>query len=722
MGQELPKVTSSKASLHMIRRLIVFAILSLVGASAYAQVDTAWVRRYNGPGNSSDDAPALTVDTCGNVYVTGSSYGGSGTSNDCATIKYLPDGDTAWLRRYTGPGAGTDIASDVAVDNGGNVCVTGYSDQDAGSTINTDYITIKYDQNGVPLWVRFYSGPANLSDGAVAVAVDSSGNVFVTGWSTPYSVNYDYATIKYDSDGTQLWARRYNGPGDGQDTPTGMAIDHAGSVCVTGKCLGSGTSYDYATVKYSSDGTEQWARRYNGTANSSDGAYGIAVDGSGNFIVTGTSYAGATTATDIVTVKYDADGNQVWLRQYNSPASSAEDGRAISVDSYDNIYVTGMSIGSGTQEDFVTIKYYPNGDTAWVRRYNGPENGEDRAYAIAVDASCNAYVTGMRNYSYGVSGDYATVKYDSSGNELWVKTYNGTANNEDLGRDVAVDRFGNVSVTGRSTGTYSYDYATVKYYQNYAPMVISPDSADFLCGADTIRFTVTATDPNADDTLSLSGPGIPTPVQGLSPLSAEASIYVSSSGTYDYVYTVTDSRGATDDDTATWEVTINSLPGPFSLVSPEDSAFVTSAVNFEWESSSDPDPGNDVSYDLFISTSQVFNVDSTEEHVDLVFPAYADTLGVNRYYWKVRANDVCDGTWSTEIFTLQVFQRGDVNADGLIDVGDPIYVLNYLFKSGPEPIPVLAAGDANCDEIVDLGDAIRLLNYLFKAGSAPCED
>src|SRR5574342_146765 len=90
------------------------------------QVDTAWVRRYNGPGNGDDKAVALAVDSGGNVYVTGSSFD-SASGYDFCTIKYLPNGDTAWVRRFDEPASWSDYASSLAVDDSGNVYVTGTS-------------------------------------------------------------------------------------------------------------------------------------------------------------------------------------------------------------------------------------------------------------------------------------------------------------------------------------------------------------------------------------------------------------------------------------------------------------------------------------------------------------------------------------------------------------------------------------------------------------------
>ena len=103
------------------------------------------------------------------------------------------------------------------------------------------------------VWVARYNGPGNAGDTAWAVAVDASGNVYVTGYSTGSSSGFDYATIKYNSSGTQQWVDRYNGPGNGNDeivSPGAIAIDGSGNAYVTGESTNLNGDYDYATIKY----------------------------------------------------------------------------------------------------------------------------------------------------------------------------------------------------------------------------------------------------------------------------------------------------------------------------------------------------------------------------------------------------------------------------------------------------------------------------------------
>jgi hypothetical protein len=430
---------------------------------AFAEMiaDTAWVSRYNGPGNAGDFAYDVAVDDSGNVYVTGESFGGYTTFNDYATIKYHPNGDTAWVRRYNGPGSARDAAFSITVDTFGNVYVTGGS---WGGGTGQDIATIKYYPSGDTAWVRRYSRVGNYDDGGYAIAVDNGGNVYVTGYSFGSSTNSDYVTIKYYPHGDTAWARTYDGPGNLWDDAYAITVDDSGNVYITGDSWGSGTNEDYATIKYDSVGNPLWAKRYDGPGSGEDHTRSIAVDDSGNVYVTGQSDGGGEN-DDYATIKYQPNGDTAWVRRYNGPADHEDGALDIALDDSGYIYVTGISPGSGSGGDYATIKYKPNGDTAWVRRYNGPGNALDKAVSMVLDDSNNVYLTG-RSYGDGTSYDYATIRYDAQGNELWVERYNGQGNEYDYAHAIAVDDYGNVYVTGQSVGNGTVeDYATIKYVQ-----------------------------------------------------------------------------------------------------------------------------------------------------------------------------------------------------------------------------------------------------------------
>src|SRR5215831_13397247 len=364
-----------------------------------------WIARYSGP--YRDLANAIAVDGSGNVYVTGQSEPVFGSNiYDYVTIKYDASGAEQWVAHYNGPGNDDDVASAIAVDGSGNVYVTGRS-QGAGA--DYDYATVKYNASGTEEWVARYDGPGNAFDFAAAIAVDGGANVYVTGQSVgPAPLNsVDYATIKYNASGTEQWVARYDGPDNSADFATGIALDGSGNVYVTGGSTSG--AYDYATIKYNASGAEQWVARYNGPGNLDDSASAIALDASANVYVTGNS-AGSGTSLDYATIKYDTSGAEQWVARYNGPGNFNDDARAIAVDVSGNVSVTGASTGLGGIYDYATIKYDGSGAEQWVARYNGPGNLIDFARGIGVDGSGNVYVTG-ESLGSGTNYDYATIKY-----------------------------------------------------------------------------------------------------------------------------------------------------------------------------------------------------------------------------------------------------------------------------------------------------------------------
>jgi hypothetical protein len=442
---------------NILMTIIWMAILFFSSAPILAEmiVDTAWVRRYNGPGNSIDGARDIAVDCLGNVYVTGETYD-TLTSYDYATIKYYPNGDTAWARAYNGPANASDAATAMEVDDSGNVYVTGRS---SGVGTGFDFTTIKYDTHGNQLWIRRYNGPGSAEDWPLAIAVDDSGNVYAAGRSYDSLTLDDFTTIKYSSDGDTVWVRRYNGPSqDADDIATSVCVDDWGNVYVAGYSSGSSSSSDFATIKYYSNGDTAWVRRYDGPGNSHDGVYAMAVDDLGNVYVTGTS-RGIGTESDYATIKYHSNGDTAWVRRYNEPGEGTEYGRAIAVDDSGNVCVTGHSSYGG----YCTIKYDSNGNQLWVRYYGGFSRN-DAAMDIAVDDAGSIYVTGYSTGA-GTNYDYATIKYYPDGETAWIARYYGQAGySKDQAYAIAFDSHRNVCVTGLSNSSETwFDYATIKY-------------------------------------------------------------------------------------------------------------------------------------------------------------------------------------------------------------------------------------------------------------------
>jgi hypothetical protein len=453
----------------MHKKILMLLLFIFWAVPAWGQmiVDTAWVRRYNGPANSSDEACAIAVDESSHVYVTGASTA-EGSSIGYATIKYYPNGDTAWVRRYDGLESYNTGASAIAVDVVGNVYVTGGM---AGDDTSTDYTTIKYYPQGEVAWIRKYNGPPGHGhDQATAIAIDTSGNVYVTGYSEGIGTNGDYATVKYYPNGDTAWVRRYDGPVSLGDQGNAITVDDSGYVYVTGSSYGGTiTGRNYLTIKYYPHGDTVWVRRYIGPGHLLDEPVGIAVDDSGNVYVAGYSAQldHYPDNYDYATIKYSPQGDIAWVRNYHGgPIGDGDDiAQALTLDKWGNIYVTGYSLGTGWRDDYVTVKYYPNGDVAWVKRYNGLADRTDRAKSIAVDSYGNVYVAGY-SLKIDTQFDYVTLKYDSLGNQIWVARYNGSGNADDYAYAIATDAFGNVYVTGASPDSQTQDdYATVKYVE-----------------------------------------------------------------------------------------------------------------------------------------------------------------------------------------------------------------------------------------------------------------
>jgi uncharacterized delta-60 repeat protein len=454
---------------HEIKFVLIIIVTFFSSNAIVSQVNTEWVARYNRSGNSGDYTNSLKIDASGNIYVAGASYDPIG-SDDCTVIKYNPSGVMVWVQHYNGVGNGIDVINALTLDASGNVYVTGSSWSD--STARYDCLTIKYNTNGVLQWAIKYNG-FNLDDYGRSIAVDNSGNVYVSGKSDSGSVNSSgFMTLKYSSSGVLQWAVRKFGSLNSFNIALSIAVDNSSNVIITGRNSVNPNNTDYVTIKYNNNGVEQWLARYNGPGNANDVVNSLVLDASGNVYITGVSLGKGS--SDCATVKYNPSGVQLWVQRYNGSSNDYDEATSVSVDPTENVYITGRTAISPADYDMLTVKYNSTGTQQWVKTYNGSGNKYDFGTGIVYDNSGNVYVTGYTQTDTTGKTDYTTIKYNASGVQQWVKSYDGGIDSFDYAVGLSLDASNNVIVSGYSIGAGSnYDITTIKYSQVVAVTPVS---------------------------------------------------------------------------------------------------------------------------------------------------------------------------------------------------------------------------------------------------------
>lgn len=457
-----------------MKRVFIVLILAWLGSvrlsTSWGQVDTVWVRHYDGPVHHQDYAVAVAVDDSGNVIVTGLSVGDTTSSGfrryDLCTIKYKSNGDTAWLRRFTGsPSIYNELSGhlprkSLTLDSSGNVYIAGPS---GGQTDFIDAYTIKYRPNGDTAWVRRYGGPGWSDDDPYALALDQQGNVYVTGQGDSSRV----LTLKYDNQGNLLWKRSYPSVrGTSWSSASSIGLSGSGDIYVGGSFNPHVDSASYfLIVKYNPNGDTVWTRRYESPLYDG-GINALAVDSIGNVYATGVITA-LDTFRDWCTVKYRPNGDLAWVRQYSGNAKGDDFPEDIILDSSGGVYVTGVCWDSPGGLNVCTFKYDTSGAIRWLRKYDGGVN-QDGGYGLALDRLNNVYVGGFSD-RVGTGADYCIIKYNPAGVQQWITFYDGPLNGDDGVSDIVVDSLLNVYVTGDIAGTASgwikNDFCTIKYHQ-----------------------------------------------------------------------------------------------------------------------------------------------------------------------------------------------------------------------------------------------------------------
>lgn len=470
----------------MKKQIQFFFILfgCLVFSHAIAQVNYKWVKSISSTGLGNDKGYSIAVDDSGFVYVTGSFGGGiapadfnpfgtpvplvGGGAFNCFFAKYNANGDCVWAKTLDASNTSSgSLGKSIAVDTAGNVYLAGAfggtvdfnpSNQtfyQVSSSGDLDGFLAKYDNNGNFLWIKSQGGA--LFDIANGVALDITGNVFVTGvfksgnfesqgagnqFSAAGSIE-DIFIAKYDNTGLFQWSNPIGGAD--RDIATSIAVDKSGNAYLTGSFKGSvdfdpgpgtvnqtalGTADAIFFAKYDPSGAHIISQKLTGSSGSGVGT-SIAVDTAGKFYLTG-AFSGTLDfnpiggqgrtsfgVKDMFYAKYNQFGEYEFANRIGTPATSANDsaiGSCIVIDNEGEIYITGSFQGDA---DF------------------DASSGDD-THTSATDG-----------------GDIFFAKYDNAGNYLWAKSL--CAGVEDAGAGIAVDTAENVYVTGYYQGTIDFD-------------------------------------------------------------------------------------------------------------------------------------------------------------------------------------------------------------------------------------------------------------------------
>jgi hypothetical protein len=307
--------------------------------------------------STTDRSYSVAVDASGNAYISGSTEGSLGGANagygDACLTKYSSAGNLLWSRQIGT--SKTDESHSVAVDAWGNAYISGYTygSLDGVTAGGLDAFLMKYDNAGNILWSRQIVGPSS-ADWSNSVAVDASGNVYISGYTSgslggPNAGLADAFLIKYSSAGNQLWTQQIGT--SLWDESRSVAVDASGNVYISGNTQGSlggpnAGNYDAFLAKYDNTGNLLWSQQI-GTSDN-DGCMSVALDATGNAYISVTtlgSLGGPNAGVyDAVLTKYSSAGNLLWSRQIGT--SGNDGGTSVALDASGNAYFSGYTYGS----------------------------------------------------------------------------------------------------------------------------------------------------------------------------------------------------------------------------------------------------------------------------------------------------------------------------------------------------------------------------------------
>jgi CTP:phosphocholine cytidylyltransferase-like protein len=352
-----------------------------------------------------------------------------------------------------------DSASKILIDSEENIIVTGYT-FDINSN-ESDILTIKYNSEGDEIWNVSYDG--GKFDYVWDLTLDSKDNIIVLGFnlsSFENDQNFDFILhlVKYNKDGIELWNNSYLWENEKDTFPGGISTDSDDDIIMTG---GSGDFYNASfncwILKMNMNGDEIWNRTFDEDLISI--GFDVVIDSNDDIFVGGLSASFFGQGWYIV--KYDNNGNKKWSQRYNDGNQLYD----MEIDSQQNIILTGHSYSEETESaSWLTLKCDKDGKLLWKQEFDSIDN--EYSEDAAIDSKDNIITIGPK-----IGEDYyepCIIIYNKYGEEICMKK----PNIDGILRGVTIDNSDNIIATGiinNSIDYYNADYYTCRFSDNTPP-------------------------------------------------------------------------------------------------------------------------------------------------------------------------------------------------------------------------------------------------------------
>lgn len=431
--------------------ILIVCLMVSYAINAQNYINKRWEQTSGLPDNL--DWSSSTLDKLGNIIHVGNTVINSSNTNILIT-KLQPDGQKEWEREYDTNINGKDYGISVLADDFNNIYVSGII---STTSSEFDFCLLKYDEEGNLLWQTTWSGSTALDDIPTAMAFDNAGNIIVAGGMEVAGMQSDFFVLKYNSAGVLSWQYLYDYAG-GYDFPTSIQVENNNNILVTGASATNLQTWDYTTIRLdATTGIKMTENRVNIPGVGLDKAVAIAQDDVGNIYLTG--YTDASGNKNIQTVKLDHNLNLSWVKDFDANGL-ADVGEAIGIDNLGNVYVTGFAEHSNGGSDIVTIKYDASGQNIWVQSYSSEQIGyEAKPSDMTVTSSGDLFILGSVEDANGK--DFVTIEYDKNGQVQFEKRYNSSPDDE--GKNLTIGSNGEIYVSGVSTKNNISEYKTLKY-------------------------------------------------------------------------------------------------------------------------------------------------------------------------------------------------------------------------------------------------------------------